>query len=146
MNYTQNYHLPQWEESDRVMRSDFNQMCADIESGIDGAKAQAAQSDAALDQKIAAAQASADTPCFVIGTYSGNFQKQKFTVGFRPSAVIICRMYGSSTGNYDMCAVFVGDGIDGTLRIDDDGFTVLAVNQYPGIHWSGGKYCYLAFR
>ena len=42
MNYTEKYHLPQWEESDRVMRTDFNQMCADIENGIKSA-AQAAQ-------------------------------------------------------------------------------------------------------
>lgn len=34
MNYTENYHLPQWEETDRVMRTDFNQMCADIEEGL----------------------------------------------------------------------------------------------------------------
>ena len=36
MNYTEKYHLPQWEETDRVMRSDFNQMCVDIECGLDG--------------------------------------------------------------------------------------------------------------
>ena len=26
MNYTEKYHLPQWEETDRIMRTDFNQM------------------------------------------------------------------------------------------------------------------------
>ena len=25
MNYTERYHLPQWEETDRIMRTDFNQ-------------------------------------------------------------------------------------------------------------------------
>ena len=34
MNYTKNYHLPQWDENDRVMRTDFNQMCADMENGL----------------------------------------------------------------------------------------------------------------
>lgn len=34
MNYTQNYHLPQWEKSDRIMMDDFNQMCTNIESGL----------------------------------------------------------------------------------------------------------------
>ena len=34
MNYTEKYHLPQWEETDRVMRADFNQMCADMEAGL----------------------------------------------------------------------------------------------------------------
>ena len=34
MNYTEKYHLPQWEETDRIMRTDFNQMCADMEAGL----------------------------------------------------------------------------------------------------------------
>ena len=42
MNYTEKYHLPQWEESDRVMRTDFNQMCVDMETDREG-NAQAAQ-------------------------------------------------------------------------------------------------------
>ena len=35
MNYTDKYHLPQWEETDRIMRADFNQMCADMEAGLE---------------------------------------------------------------------------------------------------------------
>ena len=42
MNYTEKYHLPQWEETDRIMRVDFNQMCADIEAGLEK-NAQAAE-------------------------------------------------------------------------------------------------------
>lgn len=34
MEYTKNYHLPQWAETDRIMRTDFNQMCANIETGL----------------------------------------------------------------------------------------------------------------
>ena len=34
MNYTENYHPPQWVKSDRIMMEDFNQMCADIEAGL----------------------------------------------------------------------------------------------------------------
>ena len=33
MNYTENFHLPQWDETDRIMRTDFNQMCANMEIG-----------------------------------------------------------------------------------------------------------------
>ena len=36
MNYTKNYHLPQWDENDRIMRADFNRMCADMEAGLTG--------------------------------------------------------------------------------------------------------------
>ena len=34
MNYTENYHLPQWEETDRVMRTDFNDAMLHIEEGL----------------------------------------------------------------------------------------------------------------
>ena len=36
MDYTKNYHLPQWVKSDRIMMDDFNRMCADIENGLTG--------------------------------------------------------------------------------------------------------------
>ena len=52
MNYTEKYHLPQWEENDRVMRTDFNQMCVDIESAFEEADAKA-QKLAAEDKKLA---------------------------------------------------------------------------------------------
>ncbi len=54
MNYTENYHLPQWAKSDRIMMEDFNQMCKDMEDGMTGnaQKAQnASQSSEALDKK-----------------------------------------------------------------------------------------------
>ena len=44
MNYTEKYHLPQWEETDRIMRTDFNQMCTDMESGLAGNR-EAAKTD-----------------------------------------------------------------------------------------------------
>ena len=34
MNYTENYHLPQWEETDRIMRTDFNAAMASLEGGL----------------------------------------------------------------------------------------------------------------
>ena len=34
MDYTKNHHLPQWVKSDRIMMDDFNQMCRDIEAGL----------------------------------------------------------------------------------------------------------------
>ena len=57
MNYTKNYHLPQWEETDRIMRTDFNRMCADMEAGMTENARTAAdvrQNSDALDQKILA--------------------------------------------------------------------------------------------
>ena len=34
MNYTENYQLPQWEETDRVLMADFNAMTAKLEAGL----------------------------------------------------------------------------------------------------------------
>ena len=34
MNYTQNYHLPQWVESDRVLMEDFNDACVTLENTL----------------------------------------------------------------------------------------------------------------
>ena len=50
MNYTENYQLPQWVETDRIMMEDFNQAMADIDAGIAGAKGAA---DAVEDKETA---------------------------------------------------------------------------------------------
>ena len=34
MNYTANYQLPQWVETDRIMMDDFNEMACKIDSGL----------------------------------------------------------------------------------------------------------------
>ena len=34
MNYTQNYHLPQWVETDRILRTDFNDMASAIDAAL----------------------------------------------------------------------------------------------------------------
>ena len=39
MNYTQNYQLPQWVETDRILRTDFNDMTGKIESALDQVQA-----------------------------------------------------------------------------------------------------------
>ena len=71
MNYTPKYHLPQWDAEDRIMRTDFNQMCADMESGLSktasdaaaaiaSAAGNAANDTASAATAAAAAQATAD--------------------------------------------------------------------------------------
>ena len=36
MNYTQNYQLPQWAETDRILMDDFNDMTGALESALNG--------------------------------------------------------------------------------------------------------------
>ena len=59
MNYTENYHLPQWEETDRVLRTDFNRMCADMDAGLTKNAADAAAATAKVQADAAAATAAA---------------------------------------------------------------------------------------
>ena len=41
MDYTQNYHLPQWEKTDRVLMDDFNSAMANLDEGISAAQSTA---------------------------------------------------------------------------------------------------------
>ena len=36
MNYTENYQLPQWEETDRVLMEDFNAAMSKVDQGMEG--------------------------------------------------------------------------------------------------------------
>ena len=134
MNYTVNYHLPQWEESDRVMRTDFNQMCVDIEAGI------------------AQAQESAEALPFVAGSYSGGGGRT-VTLGFRPSVVIVGESASSpiKDGDYGVSiqpGIFCGDGVAKKLVIKDTGFEIPFdfKETYPSLNTYGHTYCYVAFR
>ena len=176
MNYTKNYHLPQWDENDRVMRTDFNQMCADMENGLlktarDAAEAvTAAAADAAkasqkaqatadkAAQDAAKAQAKADAayspnqPPYVVGSYRGNGSTLTISVGFQP------RFLAVSGGNSPYFQVLAGPETKCAehLTFTSSGFTVKVVRweDIPGapvevepyLCRSGTTYNYIAFR
>jgi len=52
MQYTKNYHLPQWVKSDRIMMDDFNRMCADLENGLTSNRTEFRQKDSELSGRI----------------------------------------------------------------------------------------------
>ena len=63
MDYTTNYHMPQWVESDRIMMEDFNEAMAAIDGGIkaaqdtaDGGAAAAENAQATADSALALAE------------------------------------------------------------------------------------------
>ena len=160
MNYTTNYHLPQWVESDRILMEDFNDAMAGIDQGIQGAKAAAetAQTTADTAEQKAEALADAYTPSnqpFVVGTYVGTGKDTTVTLGFRPKFVVISGMQpgtqSNSTSDWDRYFALC-DGSIMPLRVTftDTGFTVFArgnsYQNYPDFTDSGRTYCYLAFR
>ena len=67
MDYTTNYHLPQWVESDRIMMEDFNEAMAAIDGGIKAAQNTADGGTAAAEAAQNAAnkaQETADKNCW----------------------------------------------------------------------------------
>ena len=137
MNYTTNYHLPQWVETDRIMMEDFNQMCEDIDGGIAAAKA-------AADSAYSAA----NKP-YVIGRYTGNgpSNSQTITLGFRPAFLVISSVAGNGTFVYSL--ITDGRQMSNRLSFTDTGFTVTApasTTDAPNLNYGSKEYCYIAFR
>lgn len=175
MNYTENYHLPQWEETDRIMRTDFNQMCVDMEAGIMDARGRAEEGDEAVKALTAKAQTAANnaqttansalakantaySPSaqpYVVGTYVGNSEKLTITLGFRAKFLIVSSQY-TKGGQYSyICPtgfVLAGDGVDVFgVTILDNGFTVETtyvdnIGSPPNVNDYNRTYVYIAFR
>ena len=159
MNYTENYHLPQWVETDRVQMEDFNQMCADIDQGIKDAKdtANTAESKADAAQTAADAVQGAYTPGnqpYATGMYTGTGEDVTITLGFRPKFLIVAGLV-SFTGNSQSGVELFSGVADGTmlskrLTFTDTGFIAraksLSYDYYPNFTDSGRVYSYIAFR
>ncbi len=164
MDYTKNYHLPQWVKEDRVMMDDFNRAMADIEGGLSGnaqaaAKAQNsannAQSAADAARRIADAAYSPTQKPYVVGSYTGTREIISITLGFRPSYMIISGQasmsppYNTATFLY-YNGFSAGNTIQKRLEFTDTGFTVYPDSEerdyYPDLSNKDRVYDYIAFR
>ena len=166
MNYTTNYHLPQWVESDRILMEDFNGAMSDIDGGIKEAKdaasvaqtaAESAQSTAnTAESKADAAQSTAnnaycpDNKPYVIGTYTGNgYGTQTITIGFPPSIAIISgEVYTTEeVPGMQYTVIATASSPNMVYSTTDTGFTVHMSGSYkPLLNTNGRKYRYIAFR
>ena len=54
MNYTANYHLPQWVETDRILMEDFNDMASTLDAALGGLREDVDTNDAAQTAALAA--------------------------------------------------------------------------------------------
>lgn len=88
MNYTTNYHLPQWVEEDRIMMTDFNEAMESIEEGLSAVKATAdsAYSTSNKPMKTGTVNLSADK----VGTAVATFP-------FNPTAIVITGFNSETT-------------------------------------------------
>lgn len=142
MNYTEKYHLPQWEETDRIMRTDFNQMCADLESGLTAAQAKA---DGAYSPEYSPV---------AVGTYVGTGrERQTIVTGFRPRAVIITgQTFDVSSEAAKTILIGGPDIMSPMLQLLDNGFSIgfgytgTSNPIYPRMNTEGKTYIYMAFR
>lgn len=86
-NRTEHYDLCQWEATDQVLRTDFNEDNAKVDAALQGAAdlAQAAQT-------LAEAAYSPENSPFAVGSYTGDgTAKRKIELGFTPQAVLVLR-------------------------------------------------------
>ena len=162
MEYTTNYHLPQWVESDRIMMGDFNEAMSNLEGGITTAQeaADAAQSAADNAQSSAdkaqdtadAAQAAAEELPYVTGTYTGTGAAKTITLGFRPSFLIIS---GTTTQSSSSMAslgsrIFfsAGNVLTECVTFTDTGFTINRTSNtvFPQFFTNEVVYDYIAFK
>lgn len=143
MNYTQNYHLPQWDEDDRIMRTDFNNAMAAIESGMVGNRDATQNAQNTADEALKRPYAT--------GTYIGNEAMVTVHLGFRPSFVIISGMEaGRDQGMYTpYFAMTAGGVLSPKVEFTDDGFTVqhdYSTGAFPRLSWPEHIYDYIAFK
>ena len=158
MEYTINYHLPQWVESDRIMMGDFNEAMSNLEGGITTAQEAADAAQSAADN----AQNTADTIAgnaysptnkpYVVGSYIGTGQQMTITLGFRPSFLIINGGVITYSLNSDELATWQiatnGNTLPECVTFTDTGFTLLklADKQYPRLIIAERNYDYIAFK
>ena len=153
MNYTTNYHLPQWVETDRIQMEDFNDAMSGIDGGIAAAKAAAdtAESKADAAQNTASAVADAYTPDnkpFVVGSYSANGSGVTVELGFKPSLVIISgERYSTDTEDMMLYTVIAtADSPGMVIEFTNTGFRTLGVGSYAPYLCDKRAYRYIAFR
>ena len=119
MNYTENYHLPQWVETDRVQMEDFNAAMASIDS------------------------------IFVTGSYSGNLESKTIDIGFRPRFLVIMAPTKSSYESPMTHFFAGGEtnAFKDRLKFLDTGFQVTFVQgSTPILNSNQYQFFYFAFR
>lgn len=130
MNHTTNLHLPQWEESDRIMRTDFN----DAMSAIDDALA-------------ACGNCKIETGSYVgTGAY-GSGTQNTLTFSGKPTAVFVTgdrsfwALYGNTTASVEYGS---GGNLISVTWTENSISWYHDTNAYTQMNVSGATYYYMA--
>ena len=101
-NHTTNYQLCQWEATDKVLRTDFNQDNQKIDAAL-----------AAHDGELAAL-----ADCMVFGEYTGDGTADRaINLGFKPRVLILSGSWGYADYTFAILTLFFGPYVH-TLRHD----------------------------
>ena len=133
MDYTQNFHLPQFEETDRIHHDDFNDAFAAIDAAITNSS-------------------------YAVGSYTGNGKTEAeggtvISLGFHPRFLIIAGDWAERSTGIEL--LYFGFGADPRgdiyVRLTDDGFQVMKAAGSNGaeFHFLNQPdyiYSYIAFR
>ena len=107
MDYTTNYHLPQWVESDRIMMEDFNEAMAAIEKGLSDGKNNVETNTEQMQTQLEALSAALGTggknARLQWGSYMGtgvssSSQPATISFDFAPAVVFIYYNYSGAYG------------------------------------------------
>ena len=153
MNYTQNYHLPQWVETDRILRTDFNDMASAIDAALktnaDGLSAETAARESAV-----AAKGNCRIVCgsYVGDGLAGVNNKQTLTFPAKPMLVAVLPAQFSNSG----CRILMARDSQWTYSYPDlpSSICYVAWGEDSVSWWSddsefsfdmaGRTYCYVA--
>jgi len=136
MKYTNKYHLPQWEEDDRIMRTDFNNAMAALEDGLSTAQS-------AADRAY-----SPEKRPYTIGSYAGNGETSTVKIGFRPRFLIVSAQFLTVANSYPTNVIVAAPGLlTSVLTFLEDGFSIRADSgSRPQMNEPGKTYHDIAFQ
>ena len=95
MEYTQNYHLPQWVETDRILMDDFNEAYSAIDAALDGLREDVDANESAIAASDAA-HASFGNCKFYTGSYVGAGSSQPISHTFPAKPALVAVLEASS--------------------------------------------------
>ena len=142
MNYTQNYHLPQWVETDRILRTDFNDMTSAIDAALDGLREDVDGNTASLARRGNCAVYL--TSYTGTGTYGEDHPN---VLTFPAAPVMVMVMTGGSLGvttcnSGGLANLRPGNSFSCTVTWSEDGRTLswYGSNNAPQMNSSGTVY------
>ena len=108
MNRTNNYALCQWEETDRVQRTDFNEDNAKIDAAVKAVDRRVDGLEASKADKTALAAVEAKISRIVTGTYAGTGGSsgvRRISLPGRPKLVLIRTDYPNTSHHDEAIAI-----------------------------------------